>query len=170
MDSALLEPDHGPAEAADDDSFRELMTSVGLLMFHWHRLETTLAEQIRKLRLEGGDTGKNLIRIRGSLSERLAEWAALLGLRNRGDRPFAQGVAELSGRIERLRRHRNLIAQSFAGATPGGDGAEPAILCADGDLSPPTAEPRRIPLSELQQIIADVETCRDRIPRIEERP
>jgi hypothetical protein len=170
MDTDLLEPAATDAAAPADDRFPELMASIGYLMHGWHRLEAVLAEEIRRLRLEGGDTGKNLVRIRGSLSERLAEWAALLGLRHRGDRQFAQGVAELSAQIERLRRTRNMIAQSFAGATDGKDGAEPAILCADGDLSPPTTDPRRIPLGEVKQIIDQIETCRERIPNIEKKP
>ena len=167
METDLLEPTL--EETRTDDSFHELMASIGYLMHRWNGLETVLVEEIRRLRLEGGDTGKNLIRVRGSLSERLAEWAALLGLRNRGNRAFAQRVAEISSQVERLRRTRNLVSQSFAGAVEGKDGGEPAILCADGDLSPPTTEPRRIPLGELKQIIEQIDSCRDLIPRIEQR-
>lgn len=168
MDTELLDP-ATDVQAGTDERFDELMASIGYLLHGWHRLETVLVEEIRRLRLEGGDTGKNLVRVRGSLSERLAEWAALLGLRNRGNRQFAQTVAELSSQIERLRRMRDLIARSFAGAVPARDGAEPALFCADGDLSPPTTDPRRIPLSELRQTIDQIDACRQRIPTIEQR-
>lgn len=173
IDADFLEaaPETKAEPAAEPrDSFEELMASIGHLLHRWHGLETVLVEEIRRLRLEGGDTGKNLIRVRGSLSERLAEWGALLSLRNRGNRPFAQGVADLSGQVERLRRTRDLVTRSFAGATAGVDGGEPALLCADGDLSPPTTDPRRIPLSELNQVLDQIETCRDRIANIERRP
>ena len=171
MDTDLLEPvtETAPAAAEARHDFEELMTSIGQLLYRWHALETVLAEEIRRLRKEGGDTGKNLVRVRGSLSERLAEWGALLGLRNRGNRPFAQKVAELSTQIERLRRTRDLVARNFAGATDGGDTGEPALFCGDNDLSPPTSEPRRITLTELKDILAQIETCRERIPTIEAR-
>jgi len=168
MDSDLLEPIAETAPETGGD-FDELLTCIGALLYRWHGLEAVLVEEIRRLRKEGGDTGKNLVRVRGSLSERLAEWGALLGLRNRGNRQFAQTVAELSTQIERLRRTRDLVARNFAGATDGGDSGEPALFCGDNDLSPPTSEPRRITLTELRDILGQIDTCRERIPAIERR-
>ncbi|HEV2745678.1 MAG TPA: hypothetical protein VGW34_00075 [Allosphingosinicella sp.] len=137
-----------------------LMASIGWLFFHWSALETTLVDEVRRLRIAGGDTGNTLVRIRGTLSERLAEWRALISLRSRGDRQLAQAVADLSTQIERLQRLRNLIAQNFAGAS---DEDQPVLFCADKNLSPPTAEAKRFTLSEMEALIDDVRACRDRL-------
>ncbi len=158
-----------PSERVSDDPFHRLMASVGYLMFHWSALESTLVEEIRRLRIAGGDSGKTLIRVRGSLSERLAEWRALLSIKARGNRELAQAMADLSSRIERLRSRRDMIARNFAGVDSGTEGAEPVILCADGDLSPPTSDARRVTLSEMAELIENVSACRGLIAHFEKR-
>lgn len=166
MDIAEIDSRAGP-ETASSDRLDPLMASIGYLFLHWSRLEAALVDEIRRLRIAGGDSGKSLIRVRGSISERLAEWRALISLKARGNRELAQAVADLSSQIERLQRTRNLVAQSFAGASA--DEGEPSLFCADVNLSPPTNDPRRIPLSEMNAIIEEVRHCSRRIAQFEDQ-
>ena len=96
----------------DPDGLHELLTTLGLLLYRWSVFEQTLSQEIKRFRLAGGDSEANL-RIRGSASERVGEWQALIGQRARRDASLAEAVSELSTRIERNRRNRNLIAKDF---------------------------------------------------------
>lgn len=136
------------------------MGSVGYLLYHWSLLEEQIVDEIRELRAKGGDGGKPLVRIRGSSSERLAEWRALLSSEARRYPVIAAAVAELASDIERLRRDRNLVGQQFVSVVDGGPDAEPMIRC--GNAYGGTGL-RGFTRHQLREIIAGVEECRQRL-------
>ncbi len=98
----------------EPEGLRELLTMLGLLLYRWSAVEQTLTEEIKRFRIAGGGSEASL-RLRGSTSERLGEWRALLSQRTRRDAPTAEAVSALSTRIERNRRDRNLIAKDLEG-------------------------------------------------------
>jgi hypothetical protein len=133
-------------------------------MFHWSRVDETLVADIRRLRAEGGGVGSSIVRVRGSFTERLAEWRALLSLKSRRNPGLAEAVLDLSNSLERLRQKRNLVAQSFAGASLAG---EPHILCSVAGAGA-MGDATSISQSELNTLIDDLERCAERIRQIGE--
>ncbi len=144
-------------------AFAKLMESVGLLLFHWSRLEEALVEDIRRLRAEGGGSQTSIVRVRGSFSERLAEWRALLSLKSRRNPTLAEAVLAVANRLERLRQKRNLVAHQFAGAAI--DYGETFVICAavgggtSGDFT-------RLSQTELSTIIGEMVECADEVRRL----
>jgi hypothetical protein len=149
-------------EEVRSPGFLRLMASVGLLMFHWSRLDEALVADIRRLRAEGGSVQSSIVRVRGSFTERLAEWRALLSLKSRRNPGLAEAVLDLSNALERLRQKRNLVAQSFSGASLAG---EPHILCSVAGAGA-VSEAARITQSELNILIDEMDRCAIRIRQI----
>jgi hypothetical protein len=144
-------------------AFSRLMESVGLLMFHWSQLEEALVEDIRRMRAEGGGVPSSIVRVRGSFSERLAEWRALLSLKSRRNPGLAEAVLESANKMERLRQKRNLVAHHFAGASLDG---EPSILCSAAGTGA-SGDGARITQSELTGLIEEIVACAGQIKNIE---
>jgi hypothetical protein len=149
-----------PAEGAADPAFERLMASVGHLLFKWSLLEDALIDEIRRLRLEGGGTQTSIIRVRGSFSERLAEWRALLSLKSRRNPGLTTTVTGLANQMEQLRQTRNLVADQFAGASARKEEGEPFICCSQGERGASKGAVRRISQSELTKVIADIDASR----------
>jgi len=156
-----------PAQYDSLPAFNKLMASVGSLLLHWHQLDQALIDDIRRLRSEGGDVQTTMLRVRGSFSERLAEWRALLSLKSRRNPPLAEAVLDVANQVERLRQKRNLVAQHFAGASVRREDGEPAILCAEGDRGALNVSTVRITQSELSALIAEMDRCCRRVTRID---
>ena len=152
----------GDAAAA----FDKLMASVGRVLFHWSLLDEALIEDIRRLRTESGSVQTSVLRIRGSFSERLAEWRALLSLKSRRNPSLAEAVLVASNQVERLRQRRNLVAHHFVGASAGNDGEEPYIVCFEGERGANTAT-GQITQSELTALIEEMDSCRQKVLAIE---
>lgn len=170
MDTDIFSSDRAEAPAANPDpAFERLMASVGNLLFHWSLLDQALIDDIRRLRSEGGDVQTTVLRVRGSFSERLAEWRALLSLRSRRNPKLAEAVLEVSNQVERLRQKRNLVAQHLAGASARREDGEPAILCIEGDRGAPNAGAIRITQPELIALIREMNQCCRRVDRIDVR-
>lgn len=151
---------------ATSPAFEKLMASVGKVLFHWSLLDEALIEDIRRLRSESGSVQTSMLRVRGSFSERLAEWRALLSLKSRRNPPLAEAVLIAANQVERLRQKRNLIAHHFVGASAAGEGGEPFIVCFEGDRGANTGT-GRISQSELTALIGEMDQCRRRITEIE---
>lgn len=151
---------------ASDAAFEKLMATVGRVLFHWSLLDQAVIEDIRRLRAESGSMQTSVLRIRGSFSERLAEWRALLSLKSRRNPPLAEAVLVTSNQVERLRQKRNLIADHFVGASPGDEAGEPYIVCFQGERGANTAT-GRITQSELTQLIEEMNSCRESVMNIE---
>jgi hypothetical protein len=137
-----------------------------LLLHRWSLLEFALVNEIKKFRLKGGDSATSTLRIRGSTSERLGEWRALISQKTRRDPELAAAVASLSTLIERLRRDRDAITQHFekVGNAPG---ELEARIFFTGPLSGHAASAiRSINLAELNALIGDVDGCRDELEKL----
>jgi hypothetical protein len=146
----------------EPEGLAELLATLGLLLYRWSILEQTLSEEIKRFRMAGGDSEASL-RIRGSTSERLGEWRALVSQRTRRDAAMAAAVSALSTRIERNRRDRNLIARDFEGATPASSGNEASISCG-GPLSGHTASTMRtFSLTELRGLAQEIDGCSEQL-------
>jgi hypothetical protein len=153
------------AEPAITD-MQKLMASVGSVMLHWCFLEDALTETIRGLRT-ASEGSVNLIRVRGSFSDRLSEWRGLLSQKTRRNPALAETVAELANEMEHLRGTRNRIAHNLAGANASREeDGEPYIWCAEREASNPGAEPVRITLADLGAMIEAMDSCRARLGRI----
>ena len=81
---------------------QQLMASVGSVMLHWCFLEDALTDTIRQLRI-ASEGSANLIRVRGSFSDRLSEWRGLLSQKTRRNPELAETVADLANEMEHLR-------------------------------------------------------------------
>ena len=138
--------------------FRELMASVGYLMFHWTLLDRAVLNQIRRLRMSEGEQITTSMKVRGTFSERLAEWQALISQRNRRNMRVGNRLSELSSQAERLNRKRKLITQHFSGASDG-DGGEPAIFYSEGGVATARDAHARLTQRELSALIAEVREC-----------
>lgn len=165
--SNFLGGDDEPAHYDSGPAFTKLMASVGSLLYHWCQLDQVLIEDIRRLRSEGGDVQTTVLRVRGSFSERLAEWRALLSLKSRRNPRLAEAVLDVSNQVERLRQKRNLIAQHFSGASTRREDGEPFISCSEGDRGALNASVVRITQSELTALINEMERCCQRVTRID---
>jgi hypothetical protein len=145
---------------------QKLMASVGSVMLHWCHLEDALTDTIRQLRIVS-EGSANLIRVRGTFSDRLSEWRGLLSQKTRRNPELAETVAELANEMEHLRGIRNRIAHNLAGADAGcEDGAEPYIWCAERESSNQAGEPERIALSDLRDMAEAMDRCRGRLAKI----
>jgi hypothetical protein len=145
---------------------QQLMASVGSVMLHWCFLEDALTDTIRRLRI-ASEGSANLIRVRGSFSDRLSEWRGLLSQKTRRNPELAETVADLANEMEHLRGLRNRIAHNLAGADASrDDGAEPHIWCAERESSNPGVEPHRITLADLREMIETMDRCRHRLGSI----
>lgn len=146
--------------------FQKLMASLGSVMLHWCFLEDTLTETIRRLRTES-EGSANLIRVRGSFSDRLSEWRGLLSQKTRRNPELAETVADLANEMEHLRGTRNRIAHNLAGANAKlEDDNQPFIWCAERESSNPGAESVRITLGDLRDMIDAMDRCRARFGTI----
>lgn len=161
----FFEQDVSPT-GASHAAFEKLMASVGKVLFHWSLLDEALIEDIRRLRTESGSVQTSVLRIRGSFTERLAEWRALLSLKSRRNPRLAEAVLVASNQIERLRQRRNHIAHHFVGASAGDGGGEPYIVCFEGERGANTGT-GRIAQSELATLIEEMDGCRLRVMEIE---
>jgi hypothetical protein len=153
--------------AMQERSMDRLMRSLGYVMLHWSFLERAFLDDIRRLRMVEGDSGDNSIRARGAFSERLAEWRALMSLKTRRQPEAAQEVGELSTLTERLRRQRNLIAEHFVGATTAAQEDGPAIFVSEGGLSSLRSSQQTFDQSALDELIEEMDRCRERITRLQ---
>jgi hypothetical protein len=145
---------------------QELMASIGSVMLHWCFLEDALTDTIRQLRIVS-EGSANLIRVRGTFSDRLSEWRGLLSQKTRRNPELAETVAQLANEMERLRGVRNRMAHNLAGANAAGqDGAEPYIWCAERESSNQAGEPERIALSDLRDMAEAMDRCRGRLAKI----
>jgi hypothetical protein len=153
------------SETANND-LQRLMASIGSVMLHWCFLEDALTETIRRLRTES-EGSANLIRVRGSFSDRLSEWRGLLSQKTRRNPEMAEIVADLANEMEHLRGMRNRIAHNLAGADASPvDDDQPYIWCAERESSNPGAEPNRITLADLRAMIEAMDRCRGRLRTI----
>ena len=146
-------PDHQSAE------FRELMASVGYLMFYWTLLDRAVLGQIRQLRMSEGEQVATSMKVRGTFSERLAEWQALISQRNRRNMRVGNRLSELSSQAERLNRKRKLITQHFSGAADVDGGEEAAIFYSESGVATARTSHARLTQSELSALIAEVREC-----------
>ena len=140
------------------------MASVGTLIFYWSLLEAELADDIRRLRSGSGDVPA---RMRGSFSEQLAEWRALVGLKVRRNQALAEAVFTLANQIEGLRQKRNLVTHHFAGASARPEDGEPHIVCRQGERG--NTKAITITQSELTALIEEIDRCRLSLRGIELR-
>ena len=162
-DRGTADLESGPS----DPAFEALMAKVGRLLYHWSLLDQALIADIRRLRSEGGDLQTSVLRVRGSFSERLAEWRALLSLKSRRNPPLAHAMLEVANQAERLRQKRNQVAHHFAGASARPEDGEPSIYCVEGDRAAATGDAGRMTASELTALIAEMDACRERVASIE---
>lgn len=139
--------------------FRELMASVGYLMFYWTLLDRAVLGQIRQLRMSEGEQVATSMKVRGTFSERLAEWQALISQRNRRNMRVGNRLSELSSQAERLNRKRKLITQHFSGATDADGGEEASIFYSESGVATARASHARLTQSELNALIAEVRDC-----------
>jgi hypothetical protein len=154
------------ASEAPNNDLQRLMASVGSVLLYWCFLEDALTETIRRLRTES-EGSANLIRVRGSFSDRLSEWRGLLSQKTRRNPEMAEIVADLANEMEHLRGMRNRIAHNLAGANASrDDGAEPYIWCAERESSNPAGEPNRITLADLREMAEAMDRCRGRLRTI----
>jgi hypothetical protein len=169
MGEEQVRPDvEGPGEGAvARPPLAKLMEEVGFVLYYWSRLEEALVADIRRLRSESGGVQTSLYRVRGSSSERLAEWRALMSLKSRRNPALTAEVLEVTNEMERLRRKRNLIAHHFVDACAEGEEAEPFIVCVEGDRTGSDERSGRILQSELSAIIEEMDGCALRIRIIE---
>ena len=164
MTSLWTEEGHVPA--SNGAALDRLMRSIGYVMLTWSSLESAFLEDIRRLRSKDGDSLESSIRSRGSFSERLAEWRALISQKTRRNPEVAREVGELATLAEGLRRHRMLIAQHFVGADLQGTENSPAILVAEGGVSSGRAAQQRFTQSDLDRLIEEMSDCRVRLLRL----
>lgn len=145
---------------------QKLMASLGSVMLHWCYLEDALTDTIRPLRIES-EGSANLIRVRGSFSDRLSEWRGLLSQKTRRNPELAETVADLANEMEHLRGTRNRIAHNLAGANASlEDDNQPYIWCAEREASNPGVEAVRITLGDLRDMIDAMDRCRARFGTI----
>jgi hypothetical protein len=155
----------GLSAVKEPEDLAGLLSTLGLLLHRWSILEKTLSEEIKRFRMAGGDTETSL-RIRGSVSERLGEWRALISQRTRRDAAMAEAVSALSTRIERNRRDRNLITKDFEGVAPRNNEQEASISCG-GPLSGHSASATRtFSLSELRALVQEIDACSDQLAEL----
>jgi hypothetical protein len=159
---------HPSAGVAGQEALDRLMSSMGYVMLHWSLLERAFLADIRRLRMVDGESGETSIRARGSFSERLAEWRALMSLKSRRTPQAAHEVGELSTLAERLRRQRNLIGLHFSGATVASDDGGPAIFVSEGGVASIRSAQQALSQAALDQLIAEMDDCRARISRLAE--
>lgn len=153
------------SETSNTD-LQRLMASIGSVMLHWCFLEDSLTDTIRRLRIES-EGSANLIRVRGSFSDRLSEWRGLLSQKTRRNPEMAEIVADLANEMEHLRGMRNRIAHNLAGANASLlDDDQPYIWCAERESSNPGVEPDRISLADLRAMIEAMDRCRTRLRSI----
>lgn len=143
--------------APEYTDFKRLMASVGYLIFCWSQLEAELAGDIRRLRSGSGDV-QAPIRLRGSFSEQLAEWRALVDLKAPRNKELSEALFNLTNEIELLRQKRNLVAHNFAAAHARPEDGEPHIVCQQGERSGRTDIV--ITQTELSGFIEDIDRCR----------
>jgi hypothetical protein len=146
----------------DPDGLHELLTMLGLLLYRWSVFEQALSQEIKRFRLAGGDSEASL-RVRASASERLGEWQALIGQRARRDAALAKTVSELSTRIQRNRRNRNLIACDFEAVAPASSGKEASISCSGPLSGQPASTMRSFTVTELQRLVQDIDACSEQL-------
>ena len=146
--------------------FQKLMTAVGYLIFQWSVLEAELVADIRRLRSTEGELPA-AGRVRGSFSEQMAEWRALVGLKARRNERLSKAVLAISNEIETLRQKRNLVVHHFCGATARAEDGEPHILCQQTDRG--SRSDTRITQSELERLIEGIDRCRLSLRGIELR-
>jgi hypothetical protein len=152
--------------ASETPNLQRLMASIGSVMLHWCFLEDALTETIRRLRTES-EGSANLIRVRGSFSDRLSEWRGLLSQKTRRNPEMAEIVADLANEMEHLRGMRNRIAHNLAGANASLlDDDQPYIWCAERESSNPGVQPDRITLADLRAMIEAMDRCRTRLRTI----
>jgi hypothetical protein len=143
------------------------MRAVGYVMLHWSELERAVLGDIKRLRMADGDSGETSKRARGSFSERLAEWRALVSLKSRRNPAAANEVGEIATQAERLRRARNLIAQHFAGVEDH-EGNEIQILVSENGISSLRSSQTGFNLSQLNELITEMQQIRSRILRLKD--
>jgi hypothetical protein len=150
---------------APNVEYEKLMAAVGKVLLHWCHLEDELTEAIRRLRTES-EGAANLIRVRGSFSDRLSEWRGLLSQKTRRNPQMAETVADQANEIEHLRATRNLIAHHLAGAEPSPDEGQPYIRCEERGAPSASVEPKHITLADLGDMIDAMDRCRYRFRAI----
>lgn len=150
-------------QESGDTATNMLMQSLGNLMLHWSTLERALLDDIKRLRLVDGESGEPTRRGRGSFSQRLAEWRALLSLKSRRNPAAAQEAGEIATQAERLRRTHDLIAHHLVGAEKSASG-EHQILVSESGIS---ALPRSQTAYTTSQLRGLVSEMREAVSRIE---
>ena len=160
-----LEPAHVTIKSSEQEPENaetdKLMMSLGYVMLHWSLLERAVLDDIRRLRKVDGDN-ETSVRARGSFSERLAEWRALVSLKSRRNPAAATEVGEIASQAERLRRMRNLIAHHFTGAEETESG-ERQVLVSEGGISSLRASQTAFSTAQLDTLISEMRVARLRI-------
>lgn len=141
----------------EPNGLSDLLTTLGMLLYRWSVLESTLWDEVRRFRMAGGDSESSLQRVRGSAGERLGEWRALISQKTRRDAEMAKAVSTLSTRIERHRRDRNLIARDFEGVVQ--LERELAIACGGPLSGHSTSTMRKFTLPELRDLVQEIDAC-----------
>lgn len=141
------------------------MRALGYFLLNWTLLERTVLEEIKRLRMLGGESGTTTARARGPFSERLAEWRALAILKSRRSAQAAQEVAEIAGHVERLGRTRNLLAHHLSGIekTVGG---EWVLLASESGVASARGNQTAFKLEELAQLSQQILSACERITNL----
>lgn len=142
-----------------------LMTALGYLLLSWSMLERAVIDDIKRLRLSDGDSGMTTARVRGSFSERLAEWRALVSLKSRRNPEAAREVAEIGNLAEQLCRTRNLIFQHFVGVERTTEGTWVAYA-SDGGIASLPASQTAFTLDQLGDMNAQMRALCERIGQL----
>lgn len=143
------------------------MRAVGYVLFNWSELERAVLDDIKRLRMADGDSGEASKRARGSFSERLAEWRALVSLKSRRNPAAANEVGEIATQAERLRRTRNLLAHHFAGAEIH-EGNECQVLVSENGISSLRSSQVGFTSTQLNELIREMQEIRSRILRLKD--
>ncbi len=142
------------------------MRSLGYVMLHWSKLECAILDDIKRLRRVDGDNGGTSMRPRGSFSERLAEWRALVSRKSGRSSTAPNEVGEIAAQAERLRKTRDLIGNHFVG-TEISAGGEYQIVVAEGGPSSVRASQTTFTTRQLSNLVEEMDEAAARVVRVE---
>lgn len=148
---------HGGAE------FKNLMAGIGYLMFHWSQIDVAVFEEIKRLRMSEGEHNGTSSKARGTFSERLAEWQALVSQKSRRNPQALNRLSDLARQAELLNRKRKLFVQNFTGASGINQNNDLAIYASEGGITAPRSAQSRLTQVELEALIDEIRQCQSGI-------
>lgn len=140
-------------------SFRQLKETLGSLMFCWCRLEDALEDALRDA------TDVQTRKTRGTFSERFVALRTYLDRKFRDHSLLSQDLSNLSARIDRLRRKRNLIVHGLAGVCADAREGEPHIIHVERETDRRMTV--KVTQTELVELLDDIEQCKFELIRLE---